>query len=243
MHAAPALSVEPTLAARSERPRRSFGVGFVANRVLVGVLLLCTLAAVFAMADRMLAAGWSSQLDVALAVTAALATGALFQANYPRVIRFVDRLFLPRRYAASVALDWIASSLRARNAETSDRVADDIAQALGLRSVAIFTRTGDDGFVRRAAFGWPGGTVWHLLPGESLTLALHGRDRVVALTDADAADVALPQGLARPCIAVTARRRNRVYSAILLGTDRQGGVPDTDTVRGLAAVVGEAWAG
>jgi len=218
-------------------------VSFIANRALVGILLAVAFVVFLAVADRMLKAGWSSQVDIAIAVTIALGIGALFQANYRHVVRFVDRLFLPRRYAASLALERIAALLRDRDAGTSERVASDIGQALGLVSVAIFTRTEDDGFVRRAAFGWPQGSTWHLLPGEALTRELHSRTRVISLASDLDREIAFPKGHVRPCVAVTAWRSNRVQSAILLGPDRSGGVPDPQTVRGLAAVLGEAVAG
>jgi hypothetical protein len=219
------------------------GVGFFTNRVLVAVLLAGTFAVFLVVADRMLKAGWSSQVDVAVAVTLALAIGALFQANYRRIVRLVDRLFLPRRYAASVALDRIAASLRGRGAAAPERVADDIGEALGLASVAIFTRTDDDGFVRRAAFGWPHGSAWHLLPGEPLTRELQGPAAVVMLGNAAGDELVFSEEHARPCVAVTLRRRSRVQSAILLGPGRDGGTPDADTVRGLAAVLAGVLAG
>jgi hypothetical protein len=221
----------------------AFGAGFVANRAIVAVFLTLVFVATLAIADRMLAAGWSSQMDVAIAVASALAAGALFQANYRRYVRIVDRLFLPRRYAASVALDRIAASVRRRESHTAERIAVDVAEALGLASVAIFARTADDGFVRRAAYGWPAESAWHLLPGEALTRALDGRARLVSLAGESDFDGALPSGTARPCVAVTLRRRGRVRSAILLGPDRNGGRPDIDTVRGLAAILREVVAG
>ncbi len=217
--------------------------GSVANRVLAAVVLAGIFGVFLLVADRMPKAGWSSQIDVALAVAAALGIGVLIEASHLRAIRFIDRLFLPRRHARTVALDRISASLRERGAATSQRVADDIGQALGLASVAIFTRTDDDGFVRQAACGWPAGSVWHLLPGEPLTRELDGPARVIALAGDARREIALPDGNARPRVAVTVRRRSRVQSAILLGPDRSGGAPDPDTVRGLAAMLGELFVG
>jgi hypothetical protein len=215
------------------------GIAFLANRFLVAALLAGVLVAFLFVADRMIRAGFSSQLDIGIAVGGALATGIAFQANYRRVVRLVDRAFLPKRYAAAVALDRIRESLRERRAQSGERVADDVAQALSVKSVAVFARAGDGGFVRRAAFGWPGGTSWHLLPGEALTTSLGSGAQVVPLPQSVDTDLALPKGDERPCIAVTLRRRGRVQSAILLGADREGGTPDADVVRGLAAVLGE----
>lgn len=215
------------------------GIAFFANRLLVAALLAAVLAGFLFVADRMIRAGFSSQLDIGIAVGGALATGIAFQANYRRVVRLIDRAFLPKRYAATVALDRIRESLRERRTHFGERVADDVAHALGLKSVAVFARTDDGGFVRRTAFGWPGGTAWHLLPGEALTASLGSGAQVVPLSRSVDTDVALPEADARPCIAVTLRRRGRVQSAILLGPDREGGTPDADVVRGLAAVLGE----
>jgi hypothetical protein len=215
------------------------GTGFFANRLLVATLLAAVLTGFLAVADWMIKSGFSSQIDIGIAFGAALATGIAFQANYRRVVRLVDRAFLPKRYAAAVALDRIRESLRERRALFGERVADDLAHALGLTSVAVFARTDDGGFVRQAAFGWPGGTAWHLLPGEKLTASLGSGAQVVPLLDNVDAEVLLPEADARPCIAVTLSRRGRVQSAILLGPDREGRTPDADVVRGLAAVLGE----
>ena len=155
------------------------------------------------------------------------------------MVRLVDRAFLPKRYAATLALDRIRESLRESQELFGERVADDLAHALGLTSVAVFVRMEDGGFVRQAAFGWRGGTVWHLLPGETLTESLGSGAQVVPLPDSVDTEVVLPEADARPCIAVTLRRRGRVQSAILLGPDREGRTPDADVVRGLAAVLGE----
>ena len=193
------------------------GTGLVANRLLVAALLAGVLAGFLAIADRMTKAGLSSQLDIGIAVGAALVTGLLFQANFRGVVRVVDRVFLRKRYTATVALDRIRESLRDRTPHGSERAADEVADALGLASVAVFVRTGDGGFERRSAFGWPGGTAWHLLPGEALTVLLTCGASVVPVPPSIDAEVALPEGGARPRVAVTLRQRGHVQSAILLG--------------------------
>lgn len=154
-------------------------------------------------------------------------------------MRLVDRVFLPRCYAAAVTLDRISESLRERRPKFGERVAGDISQALGLASVAVYARTEDGGFARRAAFGWLGGTTWHLLRGEALTASLESREQVVPIPDSVDAEVSLPVAGARPRVAVTLRRRGRVANAILLGPDSEGGTEDADVVRGLAAVLRE----
>jgi hypothetical protein len=221
-----------------QAPALPAGTGFLANRLLVAASLGGVLAGFLLVADRMTKAGFSSQADIGAAVAAALGTGIVFQANFRRVVRLVDRVFLPRRYAAAAALDGIRATLRER--DSSEPMAGEVAGALGLASVAVFTRTPDGGFVRQAAFGWPLGTVWHLLPGEALTGALEAAAHVVVpIPEGAAIEVALPEAEARPRIAVTRRRRGIVQSAILLGRDMHGSTPDLDTVRGLSALLGE----
>ena len=217
----------------------SSGTGFLANRLLVAALPAAVLAGFLLVADRMIKAGFSSQVDIGIAVGAALVIGITFQANYRRVVRIVDRAFLPKRYATAVALDHIRRSIRDRRPNSGERVVEDVAHALGLASVAVFVRADDGGFVRRATFGWPGRTAWHLLPGEALTASLASGAKVIPLPHSLDADVALPEAEARPRIAVTLRRRGRVQSAILLGPLREGGTPDADAIRGLAAVLSE----
>ena len=125
----------------------------------------------------------------------------------------------PHRYEAGVALDRICERLQGTN--DSERVTGEVTVALGLASVAVFERAKDGGFVRNAACGWPHGTAWHLLPGDTVTRSLdEDGATIVALPYDIANDPDFPQAHARPRVALTIRRGGRIERAVFVGVLR-----------------------
>ena len=216
---------------------RAFDLGFLANRTLVyGAFLVAAVStiviAVWAVSQRL-----TSTIDIRVATLAALLIGMTFQASRAFVERFVDRVFLRRRYDAAASLDMLRERLR--GSRDAKRVTDEVASTLGLASLAVFSRAADGGFVREAAFGWPPGSAWHLLPEEALTRTLQEGAAIAAVTDDFYDDLALPSD-ARPRFALALRRGNRVTQAILVGPQRSGPNLDRDAMRSLRTVFDEA---
>jgi hypothetical protein len=209
--------------------------------VLVYGFFAATLGMLFAFVDWLASSQLTyGSLGIAIALGAAFATGLLMQAQYRRTIRLVDRIFLPRRYAAGIELDRIREAVRSGLRGTDERVASDVAEALGLASVAVFGRTSDGGFVREVSCGWSDGAAWHVLPQDDLCRTLTRGTGLVRLSESDARDLSLPAAAARPQIAIAVRRRGRIECAILIGSRRSGSTTlDGDEVRGLAAVFAE----
>lgn len=168
----------------------------------------------------------------------AVLLGMAFQARRSGVIRFVDRIFLPHRYESGEALDRIRETLRGTN--DAKRVTSEVSAALGLASVAVFERTSDGGFLRDAAYGWPHGTAWHLLSGETLTRSLDEAATIVALPDGLPDDCAFPRAHARPRVALTLRRGGRVERAVLVGPYGDGASLDRDAILSLHGVFNDA---
>jgi hypothetical protein len=228
----------PASVAYSVIRHRSFGLGYLTNRTLVFASLTIAVASTFLIGVWATSTQLPSTFGVGTAMFVALLAGMTFQANRGRAILFVDRIFLPQRYEAGLTLDRIREKLRGTN--DAKRVAGEVAETLGLASVAVFERTSDGGFVRNAANGWPDGTAWHLLPGDRLTRSLARGAAVVKLPDELSADCALPGAPARPRVALTIRRGGRVERAILVGPYRDGARLDRDAILSMHGVFDDA---
>ncbi len=217
---------------------RAFALGFITNRVLVYGFFAATLGMLFGFVDWLVSTQLTyGSLGVGIALGAAFAAGLLMQSQYRRAIRLVDRIFLPQRYAAGVELERIREAVRSGVKHTDERVASDVAEALGLASVAVFGRTNDGGFVREVSCGWSDAAAWHVLPNDDLCRKLSRGPGLVRLTESDARDMSLPAAAARPQLAIAVRRRGRIERAILIGSRRSGTTTlDGDEVRGLTAV-------
>jgi hypothetical protein len=226
----------PASVAYSVIRHRAFDLGYLANRTLVYSVLLIGTGSTF-LIGVWTAALIPSPLALGTSMFIALLAGMAFQAQHARAVRFVDRLFLPHRHAVAESLDRIGEHLL--GGVDPKRLTDEVASTLGLASVAVFARANDGGFVRTAACGWPEGTAWHFLPGETVTRSLDAGTSIIAFPDAvDATDeeAALPVSHARPRIALTLRRGDRVERAILVGAYRDGASLDRDAIRSLHGI-------
>jgi hypothetical protein len=221
--------------------RRAFAMGFITNRALVYGFLVATLGVFFGVIDWLVSAELTDRsFGIGIALGVAFAAGLLMQSQLRRAIRLVDRIFLPQRYAAGVKLDLIHEALRNGTRRTDERIASEVADALGLTSVAVFGRTSDGGFVREVSCGWSDGATWHVLPHDDLCRKLTRGPGLVRLTESDARDMSLPTAAARPQIAIAVRRRGRIERAILIGSRRSETTTlDGDEVRALTAVFAE----
>ena len=221
---------------------RALELGFFANRVLVYGFFGAAAAVLFAALEWLLTRLALSTFAISVGIALALALGMLLQTHHNRIVRLIDRFFLPKRYEAAVSLDRIRANVR-RGAEAShESVTAEVAAALDLASVALFRRVDDGGFVRQASSGWGDGAVWHLLPNDELARLLNSGSKVVAMSELDSHDVTLPIAAARPLVALPVRRRGRVEGAILVGPHRNGSGVDRDEVRGLAALFNDVLA-
>jgi hypothetical protein len=206
---------------------RAFDFGYLTNRTIVYGSL------VFGAVSPIVISVWAasrltSSVGIGIAMFVALLAGMTLRSSRTSVVRFVDRVFLRRRYEAAVSLDALRDTLRGSN--DARRLTDEVATTLGLSSLAVFSRAADGGFVRNAAFGWPPGSAWHLLPDETLTRTLDDGDSAIVRVPDDQDDLALPVAEARPRFALAVRRGDRVERASL----------DRDAMRSLHGVFDEA---
>jgi hypothetical protein len=216
---------------------RAFGLGYLANRTLVYGAFAIVAAATVVIGVFTASAQLTSTVGVGCAMFVALLVGMRLQASRTVVVRLVDRVFLRRRYEASVALDRIRDALRGSN--DARRITDEIASTLELTSLAVFSRVADGGFVRKAAVGWPPGSAWHLLPQESLTQFLDDGATIAPIPDDSDDEPVLPAADARPRFALALRRGERVERAVLVGSLRNGTMLDRDAMRSLRDIFDE----
>ncbi len=209
----------------------ALNAGVMANRTLVYGLFLCVGFAAFALLDILVTKRFANnQFEVGLDIALALAIGLTFQFVHPRTIRLIDRIFLPQRYHAAVAMD----KLRA----APDRTVEQIANELQLSSLALFRKTSDGGFVRCAAAGWPKGTAWHVFAEDPLLRSFGNKARMTSINEENASQLKLPPERGRPAVAMLSAPAPAT-SLILIGAHLNGRRPDRDEVRGIGSLLGE----
>ncbi len=221
---------------------RAFDVGFVANRTLVYGLFLCAGFAAFALLDVLATKRFANnQFEIGIDVAMALAIGLSFRIVDPRAVRLIDRIFLPERYHAAVALEKLRATLRLgrRDNASANRAIETVAKELLLSSLAVFKRAPDGGFVRYAAVGWPKGTAWHIFAGDSLVQSFGARARVRTITEENTAQLGLPPEPARPTVGMSSSAQTAGASLILVGAHLNGRRPDREEVRGIASLLSE----
>ncbi len=219
---------------------RAFDAGLIANRTLVYGLFLCAGFAAFTLLDVLVTKRFAdNQFEVGLDIALALAIGVSFQFVHPRLIRLIDRIFLPQRYHAAMAMDRLRVTVgQGRKGDAPDQMVEAIAQELRLSSLALFEKAPDGGFVRTAAVGWPKGTAWHIFSADPLVRSLAGKARVKSITDENTSHLELPSEPARPALA-TLSSPTPAASLILIGAHLNGSRPDHDEVRGIASLLRE----
>jgi hypothetical protein len=220
----------------------ALNLGTIANRTLVYGLFLCAGFAVFAMFDFLLTKQLAhNQFEVGLDMAIALAIGLSFQFWHPRAIRLIDRIFLPDRYRAIIALDGLRETLGAIRCadDDPDRVVEAVATELRLASLAVFKRTPDGGFVRYAAAGWPKGSAWHVYAADLLAQSFGDTARVQSIDEAQTAGLSVPPEPNRPTMGMLHSPQTPRESLILVGAHVGGRRPDRDEVRGIATLLHE----
>ena len=223
----------------------ALNAGFIANRTIVYSLSLCVGFAAFLLLDVLATKRFASnEFEVGVDVAVALAIGLSFTFVHPRVVRLIDRIFLPERYRSAIALDKLRKSFGfmrfVRNHDDGPRqVVDAVAKELMLSSLAVFRKVPDGGFVRYAATGWPKGSAWHILAGDPLVQSFGGSTRIRPIDEANMVQLSVPPKTGRPTVGLSLSAGTSSESLILVGAHVNGRRPDRDEVRGIAALLRE----
>ena len=221
---------------------RALNIGFIANRTLVYGLFLCAGFAAFAVLDLLVTEKFAhNQFEIGLDVAIALGIGLSFQFVHPRAIRLIDRVFLPERYHAAIALDKLRATLGLiRNQEDApNRAVSAVTKDLALSSLALFKKMPDGGFVRFAAVGWPKGSAWHIFAEDPLVQSFGSHRRIRLIDDAAAERLKVSLEPGRPSVGLSLSPRTASESLLLVGAHASGRRPDGDEMRSIASLLHE----
>ncbi len=239
----PALQVAlPLTVAYAVIRHHALNVGFVANRTIVYGLFLCAGFAAFALLDLLATKKFANnEFEIGLDVAIALVMGLSFQFVHPRAIRLIDRIFLPQRYHAAIAMDKLRNSLRLfRNQDGGpNRAVEAVAKELMLSSLAIFKKVPDGGFVRLAAAGWPKGSAWHIFAEDPLLQSFGSSRRVRFIDETSTERLKVPMEPGRPSAGMSLSPQTADESLLLVGAHANGRRPDRDEVSGIASLLRE----
>ena len=113
----------PLTVAYSVVRHHALNAGLAAKRALVYGLLLCVGFAGFALLTALVTKTIASnELEIGIDITIALLIGLSLRHFHRRVLRFVDRTFLPERYLAAITLDRLQSPSTRRPTATVCRI-------------------------------------------------------------------------------------------------------------------------
>ena len=234
--------VVPLAVAYAVVRHHALNAGVIANRTLVYGLFLCGGFAAFALFDFLLTKRFArNQFEVGLDIAIALFIGLSFRFWHPRTIHLIDRIFLPDRYRAAIALDGLRTTLDViRNeGDAPNRAVEAVAKELMLSSLAVFKKLPDGGFVRYAAAGWPKGSAWHIYAGDPLVGSFRDTARIRAIGEAQTVGLNVPAEPNKPTVGMLLSPCTTAESLILVGAHVNGRRPDQDEVRGIGALLRE----
>jgi hypothetical protein len=217
-------------------------VGFVAKRTIVYGVFLILVLAIFVLLDVLVSKTLANnEFEIGMDVAVALAVGLSFQVFHRRAMRTIDRVFLPERYRAAVALNHLRQTLSTDRSGVDEpkRVMAAIASGLGISSLAVFKRLADGGMIRCASAGWPDGSAWHIFAEDTPARTL-GAMRLVRIDEATTAKLNLPNGHCSPRVGIGLSPESAEESVLFVGGHTDGTRPDHDEVRGIASLIREA---
>ena len=231
------LSFLPPLAvAYTVIVHRVFDIRFVISHALVYGILTAALVALFAAMDwffgRVLA---QSKLALVAELAAAIGLGFWFNGLHSAVDKFIDATLFRARHRAEQRLSRAAAAVAHLNSveAVEEMLASDPADALGLASAAVFRLANDNSFHRRAVVNWPAATTNRLGSDDRLVAELRGTQNPLRVVDVRWSESDLPQGAARPVLAVPLSVRHELRAIALYGAHASGEDIDPDEVKAI----------
>ncbi len=220
---------------------RVIDVRFVLSRSLAIGAIASVVAIVVAGTDWLFSTRLtSSRFEGAAYVGIALLVGFSLNAAIQWLGRMMDALFFRRWSQTQEQAEAIARDLKhaASPAEVREPLTAGIGRALSLASAALFERIESGGFVRTSSFGWPRGTIWHILADDPLARRASERGRVAHVENVKWNEGDVPAGVARPISMVSIVAGRGVAAILLCGAHEDGTAIDPDEqriIRNLAA--------
>ena len=145
-----------------------------------------------------------SGIGTGVDVLVAIGLGFSLNTLHARLDRFVDNIFFRDRHNAELRLARAARALHYAPNLSALRplLITTPYEALHLESVALFHRTGHGSYVRDCSEGWNENTVAEIAADDVLVLHLEAERETLRLSDLAWSGDALPEGPARPVLAV-----------------------------------------
>ncbi|MGZ3499403.1 MAG: hypothetical protein ACXVAC_17705 [Vulcanimicrobiaceae bacterium] len=215
---------------------RVIDVQFVVNRTIVFAAIGGAAAGVLIGIDWLSTAVLPlSRGHMSIALAFAFGFGLLVAKMYRRLVTAVDRALFPERRAAMECLNELRLAVERQNdaGALRSQLTSDVCTGIQLASAALFIPL-DGGFVREAAFGWPSGTVWHLLGDDPIVRHVsRAPKKSLRVDDLEWESINVPAGAAHPLLVVPMTSRRRIVGLALYGAHTSGADLDPDEVRGL----------
>lgn len=204
---------------------RVIDVNFVVSRAIVYSIMTTLLVMFFAFIDwllgKELAAG---NLALTTEVTLAIAAGLGLDRLHRVIDHSVNSVLFRRRRAAIYRLAKLARKLEdAASASAVDELlVNEPSQALSLTSSAIFRRSEDGSYMRRASQGWAEQHAQALHPTEPLVLKLSSIKKPVRIDKLPWDRASFPGGPAQPALALPITIRGKNVAIGLYGAHSGG---------------------
>lgn len=212
-------------------------MSFVISRALVYTVLTTVLVGALSIIDWFFIEKLKLvKLGSIAEVGAAVAIGFWFNGLHRRVDAFIDATFFRQRYRAELQLarDAAALPLAPTTAAIAHFLVDEPASALSLGSAVLFRRR-DGVFVREASCGWESDHLSRLDERDvPLLMLVQTENGPLSLYDHPWRGDGVPQGPARPVLALPIVIRRELAAVVFYGAHQHGEPLDPDETRALA---------
>lgn len=175
----------------------------------------------------------TSRFELAAYAIVILSAGFLLNAIRDRIGYSIDIMLFPAWHRTKERAGLVRDSI-GRAVSTADLftiLTIGVAEAFSAASAAVFERVDDGGFQRVAAYGWPAGTLWHMLPDDTRIEKVNKRRHAVELNEFARHVERLPGGAARPVYMIPICAGSKVVAVLLLGGHDTGAALDPDELR------------
>lgn len=222
---------------------RVIDVRFVASRSITIGVIAVALGIIVGGIDWLFSTKLpNSRLQMAAYAGLALLAGFSLNTARQHIARTIDFIFFRQWFQAQERMRGLddATHRAISYPDVYEPLTAGVADALSLASAALFERVEGAGFVRVAAYGWPAGTIWHILSDDSLVLCASER-RPVANIDALAwREGEVPAGVARPTTMLPIFAGKRVPAMLLYGPHENGTGLAPDEIRSIRRLCADA---
>ncbi|MBV8204695.1 MAG: hypothetical protein JO195_06675 [Candidatus Eremiobacteraeota bacterium] len=235
--------VLPLAVAYATVRHRVIDVRFVLSRSLVFGGITVAIAVLILGLEWLLSSKLpTSRFQVAIIAGVALFVGFLLNTARQRIGTSVDALFFGKWHRRQERAATIGAELRraGSKAELHQLLTMKMADAFTLSSAALFERTGDEGFVRVAACGWPPSALWHILPADQLAQRAREHLKITNIDSLQWREPETPSGTARPSVIVPIAVGKNVAALLLLGAHEDSTVLDPDELRVIRRLCADA---